>query len=673
MFHFGIWADILAWARQSVGYLRVHVSVSSRVASAVSYVVWLGFEQFVGLLFMILGLIITLGWHILGLGLHIVYLGLLIILINFIKSIQPRYNFLFNYKCDRTVRHKDGKPLLECILTHSKSGRVLLPTKDYNEVINEQVSFKDALVKLYETLSERLQDLNKSCSSAVTDGNIQSIYKQLSWSSTRPEFESVYWFNHTLQSLWPASRTLINKLLKEATIKRLQKKRKKSRDKPKPDNNKTPTAKGSRPKYSLIKRSDIQTSKPKMSVYLSCRRQLELLHKNKERVMEKGDEYLGFKAAMMIMYLIKKFILCSKQYFTDQVCWLLLSLSSRESRTAIRSGDGSRQLIELDLNKFLDGQHFKLQLDQRKTKSACEPVEPSQGVKQQLRPVIRFRSAPDHGLACNSRRIISSNHLMSFDGIRKLRNKRQKLARSINEMVRESRAVYEKSHSVKRPITLEAFDFGTTAPRITAIKYLEKQDDLLAETLVGNSAMTPSDSNTMRLLVELSFKSGHDFNIHLSSVPVLDQAKLTKFNLRLRLLIAINHINFDDHKNLEIFKALDSDQLLPVFNQIQVTLVDMPQLDWHVRKANYSEVQMSPASQCRRRRIQRLKRKVTETTLTNLVRTPRNILKRNLQPIRLINNSYFKYLIHAAIYRLQRWFQPFDILIGEKFYLKTLW
>jgi hypothetical protein len=662
MANFRIWSNLLGWIKHAASFLRFHLLVTSRlIIDALSHVVWLIAKLFTCISFLIFALSLTIGRQIVGLAARLVVLVLLIVLVNFIKSLQPKYKFLSGGNGKRTPRHRvdrvrprhDG-----AIQAQANETKIVLSAGD------QPVGIREELSQLYSKLCKRRSHLNKSCAGSVTDANIQTIYKQLSWSSTRPEFECVYWINHTIQTLWPASRMLIDKMLNE-TYGRLKNQQNKTTTTKTRQRHKTHTKR--RAKFALIKESDIQKSQPKLSIYLSCRRQLELLHKNKKRVLERGDEYLGLKAVMMMMYLTKRFILCLKQYIIDQICWLAQVMSSREAPTNLESARAKSKLIEIDINELLSRNNIKIKPNIRKVKSACETIKRTRAQKR------RFRSAPERGLACNSKRIISSGRLASFDCFRKLRNKRQKLARSINECVLNSSAAYDKAHNIERPITVESIDFGDSAPEITAIKFLERQDDLLAEILVGNSNMMANNSNnTMRLIVELSFKSGRGFHICLRSVPILDQVNLTKFNFRMRVLVTINHMNFHEYENF----APPNNQLLPMFNQLQLSLIDTPQLDWHLSRSNRfaksGALVQSRAGKRTKMGLDRRKRKANNANMASFIQTPRTLLKKKLHPLNVTNSNYFKYLVHAAIYYLQRWFQPFDIQIGEKFYVKTL-
>lgn len=561
MVNLKIWSDLLACLRQSIRYLRVHALVSTRLSCALSNIVWLTGSQFVRLCIVTLGLLLALGCRIWDLGLHLICLSLAIILVSLIKSLQPRYRFLYNYKCVHTKqRHKGSQPLLECVEHGMKPSSSRLSgqedTCDEAPASERPLTLREAVAKLLAHISERRNVLDGSCAHSATDGNIQSIYKQLSWSSTRPEFESVYWFNHTVQTLWPAAMKLMQKLVDKALIR--------GRNKPNASFHSArsqPFRGETRSRFKLIKEGEVQRRGFKLSDFLSCRRQLELLHKNKRRVMKQGDEYLGRKLIMMSVYLTKKFILCFKQYLIDQLFHLLANLLSDKFRSVNLARD-ERPLLEIDLGELFARQNVKFKLDKRATKSASEALNRNQ---KPAAAYTRFRSAPESGLACNSRRVINSGHLISFDGIRSLRNKRQKLVRSINEMVLKKRAdrASKAGNQSQRPIKVEMFNLGTAAPKVTAIKFLEKDDILLADTLIGNSATTNQPvggSNTMRLIIELTFNSGREFRVQLSSVPILDSLNLTKFNLRLRLLVSVNHMDFDDHKNLEIRRAVDSSQ-----------------------------------------------------------------------------------------------------------------
>lgn len=625
---------LFKWIVQTFRYIKYQISLSSKVSIYLAKFLLFISTNVSHLFAALFSLGQSTFGSILQFVLRLLSLVALILFICFIKSLKQRY----------ILQHRTNGRLDVNDTTRKRSRR---PTK--SELLGAFTrDSKDRIVRVLRFLEKHYRHLRSQFSRSVNRSNIESIHQRLSWSYTTHEFEQLQWLNRSIQILWPSLNTLVNKSLRELLKK--------------------PSPRSKPP---------IETSAgPKLSIYITCRRKLNLLRKAKARVLAKGDEYFGQKTLVMIIYLIRKFSLAFKQYLVDQVSCLIELIASSSSPSPLSNNNTKRE-IELDIGEILRHQqiHFRRTNKMTKVKSAPPQHSNMKLSSNQAKPKIRFMSAPESGLACNSKRILH-NGLVSASNLAKFRSQRQELARKINQA---HKSMVEQKSKGGKQITIEKLNLGLLAPQITGIKFLDSNSDslnILSRSLNGDSKLLASKNpNDMQLLIEFTLLMGKNFSLSLSEIPILGSIELTKLSFRLRLLITVNHETFGDLKtNLSIFEAPDDGKLMPILNYLQVTLVDVPQMDWHLRRATSSRISSRSKRKTLRStlRAQSIKRRKRHTSLQGRFSAILTHLKSNLRPINIINHTYFKFLVHSALYCVQKWFQPFDILIGQRLRFRTL-
>lgn len=533
----------------------------------------------------------------------LVCLLLIIVLVSFVKSLQPRYKLVsHNIKEKHLISTKN---MQKCSRLASKD---LFHTSQSGELTLNGVS---------KVINHLLSEFNQNQKVSLTNSDIQLIYKRLPWSDTQIELESVNWLNRSLLTFWPSIKTIINKFLIENL----------------------PT--DDRP---TIKIKDFAKDQPKLSVYLSCWRKLDLLRK--ARAIRMKEKSLGYKAVAVISYFVKVSIIYLKQSLMDQISNLVESFSKKPN-------DVIRDMhTEIDLKEIMQANKVTLKLG--KGCNADLTLGESFSTKQRAKPQRRMHSnLTQLRLTPGVLRSTSlTSRLLSPESRVKLRNRRFKLAQMINE-------AHWTVHG--RDTRIELFNLGNSTPIVTGIKYIEKDNNILLSGVhpIGRR-IPPSDESNLKLIVELSYCSDKDFCISMSSFPILNRVRLSKLALQLRVMLTINHINIGQSRDLEIFETPDN-VLFPIINSAQLALVDVPQFNWHIKRSIVKAKE-------------RKRRSTDETATKSRSKKPLTHMLRNcLDPISLINHPFFKYIIHLAIYLLQRWFQPFDILIGEQLHLKTLY
>lgn len=345
-----------------------------------------------------------------------------------------------------------------------------------------------------------------------------------------------------------------------------------------------------------------------------------------------------------VCYIVRIFAVYAKQFIVDQVSNLISSFSEQAPRDSVPKSDQVREKI--NLNDVLKTNKTTITLGkQYQTKSVDIKQAPNQANNKKAEPQ-----------ASATRMLGVPRGLVSPTTRAKLRDRRLRLLHNIDRA----------RDTINRPgaTIIESLKLGNTLPVIAGIKYIEADNNiLLAEAHHNNRHITPSDDSNMRLLVELTYESDKNFNIELSSLPILNRLRLTKLSFQLRFMITINHSSVGQDKNLEIFDKPDN-VLFPLINQAKFALVDAFHIDWHVKKATDNNL-------IKMKKIENLhdKEGKLRQTKTKLV----HLLTKYMDPIRVINHSYFKYLVHMALYLSQRWMKPFDISIGDRFLIRTLY
>lgn len=492
--------------------------------------------------------------------------------------------------------------------------------------------------RLMRDLESHYRGSQRECFGSVTLDDINAIHRKLSWSCSRSGFESVNWINRSVQTLWPVAKTMVSKTLAENL-------------KPEPP--------------APIRAKDIEKRQAKLSVYLSCRRQLNLIRRRRDKVLRKGDEYLSQKVIIVVIYLIKKLMLCAKQLLMDQIRGLISLLAADKQRSQM-AADSPREKIELDIHELLRRQGILLRARQARKRPKAKSGPPLDLMKVQK--IFRSRSSlsPESigGSPYNSSRTFSSG-LISLASLGKYRQQRKELARKLNK-AHELKTEANKASGPNK-IVLDQVSLGGRAPRITAVRYIDANESTssLAKMMLNSPSLQASTSRIMQLLVEVEFVSDKNFCLRIESVPLLKRVELTRVGFRARLLVTANHELFADPRtNLDILDTPDTGTLLPILNYAQLSLVDLLQLDWSIRKPHKESTLATVRDPWATRRSKSRDRNTFIAIL--------NYLKRNLQPINFINHSYFKYLVHLTLGLIQNWLKPFDILIGGRLRVRTL-
>lgn len=539
--------------------------------------------------------------HVIG---SLALLAFLIATISLIKSLEPRYEFLSNRIYEREIKSRP--------LRSGPKQRFVAGFKDDENILDGTNMVDNEKNNGSKVVRQQISQVN------LTKGEIQSIYKQLSWSQTQLELESVNWINNSLESFWPSLKTLIGKKMQENLIK----------------------LKREKPAVKL-------DSRPKLSIYLSCRRKLNLLQRAKRKALEESGGLFSLQRFLQVVAVtFKTAIVNLKQFIMDQVAAL------RSKSSGIESQPGACG-PEIDLSLLAQTNRLTLNVSESAKLSSDLSPPKSSGFESNFNHGLNHsgvvQSTPSAVGMPHVRKQLSGPKLFSAnsDG---LRRKRRQLVEDINR----AEAMLRRNRAIK----LEEFSIGNTMPVIRGVKFIEEDNNtLIAHVNSVERHILPSDENTMKLLVEVTLTSQRDFCVALSQLPILNSIKLVKFDAQLRFKVSINHTNMEHGQNLEIFQTPD-ESMFPAVNIIRLTLVDVPKLNWKLKRAT-SRVQVNG----RRKR---------RTTSNESSMSPISSFRRSLQPVRLINHPFFKYLVHTAVYLLLKWFQPFDIKVGPKLRLKTL-
>lgn len=347
-------------------------------------------------------------------------------------------------------------------------------------------------------------------------------------------------------------------------------------------------------------------------------------------------------ALAVIIYMVRLAFIHIKQFIVDYITFLVRKQNFESTRKSLDVID--QDLLAKGNESARDGTRGAKSWAGFDLKSKKEKVPTTKKNK-------KFRSAP-------ARAVFGNRLLFAVDRVVEAK-KLDKLKRQHRRLIKKFREARDRNR--KKEITIEKIVLGDATPILNGIKYVDESNDHLGETDRFYSHLVPSDNNNMRFLCELSYESDKDFCIRVNSVPILEQVELRKIFLQLRLLITINHTTTELNRDLKILESPD-DILFPAVNHIQLMLIDVPRIDWSLQKPLSIEA----------KKIKPVKgKRLIRTNATDMSQTFVDTLTHYLDPIRLINHSYFKYLTHSILYLCLKWFQPFDIKIGPHFYIKT--
>lgn len=208
-----------------------------------------------------------------------------------------------------------------------------------------------------------------------------------------------------------------------------------------------------------------------------------------------------------------------------------------------------------------------------------------------------------------------------------------------------------------RKVFLGEINLGQRPPLINSIDFVSwNNSNYSYGNLLGTaeSNITEKDKN-LSFALELSYQTDKQFRITLNSVPLLGYISLTKLNIQFRLMLTLNHPTSELNKDLKIFETPD-DILWPLVNYFQVTLVDVPLIDWRFERVIGS---VGRKGKCR----WSTGSENSTSTGGHARRWFSALASRYLNPIRVLNHTYFKYLIHSCLCLGLRWFKPFTFCV----------
>lgn len=190
-------------------------------------------------------------------------------------------------------------------------------------------------------------------------------------------------------------------------------------------------------------------------------------------------------------------------------------------------------------------------------------------------------------------------------------------------------------------------ELGDSTPKINAIKFIEDPRQLLKSTARSRNDKTsyrtpvlPNDSRapdfvdnenrTMRFQCEAEYSADSRFMIPLGSI-----FHVSKLAFKLRFEVSVNHATIELNQQNSLLDT-PNEVLFPVVNHVRLVILDMPYIDWSL-----------------------------DTKLADLARINFKIAKL----IDIVDHNYFKYMVNCVIYLVLKWFKPFDIKIGNSFYI----
>lgn len=201
----------------------------------------------------------------------------------------------------------------------------------------------------------------------------------------------------------------------------------------------------------------------------------------------------------------------------------------------------------------------------------------------------------------------------------------------------------------RKEIGVESIRLGDAIPIINGVQHVEDDDSLV---VLNDSAHNNS------FMIEMEYRTDKKFQILVDSLPLLGRVSLNRLRIQVRLLLTLNH-TLNRRLRARDLDILDTpgDVRLPAINYAQVALVDFPTLDWSLERPS------SPADSVKKTKSKGKSVKLTEKSF---VRQHSDYL------LRLINHSYFKYLVYTMASLGLRLFQPFDVKIGKILHINSI-
>lgn len=550
---------------------------------------------------------------------------LILLFLSFIKSIQPRYRLSgeddqldSSLKPPKSLNQSLQKEVPENV--HS-SNKTVQNFNSGHETADKQ-NKSSLLINLVEKFSRESIQANQLCHPALTNVDIQSIQHQMSWSYSQPDMESLNWFNQTLRTFWPSIRTLLYKFCLIELAR------------PRDDVSFPPT----------IKKGQLgdTTEQSKMSVFISSRRKLDFIRKvGTLQDLSENENLFKRSALKLIAYVVKLILIYLKQFVMDNIAFAF----KQQARNAEAANN---QKLEFDFKSLISHISSKQTAASKKAdvKSWAGFNLKSRGRDEQVKLRRKSKSASNETMR---KRVLYK----SMTTLVRPTNSSKNWARH-RKLIKKFLLARKKMK--KRGVLIDRIRLGDSNPTINAIKYLDGKNDFVTEPYHKLFHSLTSDDQNMRFMIEVSYESDKNFEIHLSSMPVLGRARVVDVRIQLRFLVTLNHtITKLNSEPLELFETPD-DVLFPAINYIQLTLVDVPKLNWYIVRPS-----KNPNS------LKNLANFSQKSNLKSVV----DQINQYLDPIYLLNHKYFKFILHSVIYLALKWFQPFEIKINQSFYVKT--
>lgn len=577
-----------------------------------------------------LGLALDICGDLLSLSLTLVSIFSIVVFISFIKSLKPKYNF----------HHDQNTPSFNDNQTENRSQAFKQQHKDIFSPSTRRLEERPTssawpirryverkfpfALQLWSKLLNETNQLNQICSPALSGSDIELVYERISWSHTQADIESVDWINQTFRTLWPSIKTLLGVFVFNDLLKS-----KKAENKDLVDESKK-----------------LSKQRPKLSVYISSCRKLDLIRKIEEETSNhKPADRSLFRAAI---HILKVTIIYVKQFIIDYVSYLFNRGEQRERE----------KKFEINLERLLQTKKkletIAARRGQKATKSwAGFDISTESRVRKEkapkLKSVRKLKSAP-----ARVAKPKLTHGLLGPRGQIKLRGRRLKLADRFKK-------AYEMTKEMDEP-AIKRIRLGDSIPIINGIKHIDNErDDLIIDPVTAGRHVVDGKEGNLRFVSELSYDSDDKFLIQFSPHPLVGQVQLVKLNVQFRCYMTINHTVDELNRDLEIFDTPDDAlKLFPAINYLQLALVDVPSFDWKLDR---------PAPL--RERPILVKAGEKQQSLSWIERIS-DCISGLIDPLDIINHSYFKYMFHIIMHFGLKWFQPFNIRIGPYIYLKTI-
>lgn len=455
------------------------------------------------------------------------------------------------------------------------------------------------------------------CEGALNENDSLKVVRRLPWSQTRPNVETLNWLNVTVTSFWPSIKHFLDIFVFKNLLEPIQ-----------------------RRSTSIIETNGLSKDEAKLSILISTRRKLQTLRNQEKSFRQKSKGFPRYYSFLAYFTLSKIIIIYLKRFFVDYFVQMFKKPDKRE-------------VYKVNLNKFLSIKKIletKAHRDQKRPKTCSNNVS-SKKKEPAESPIIfkmkkRCKSAP----STRSKKVFAREGSRGLISLNELRKKRIKVSTRL-------------SFVSKKEVVLEEINLGSSAPRIGGIELIEGGGYYSC----GKNLLDTTESNITErdksFALELCYQTDEQFRLTLNSIPLLGHISLTKFNIQSRFMLTLERPISELNKDLKIFDTPD-DIPWPLVNCFQVALIDVPMIDWHFERVTGS---VGGKGKCR----WPMSSENSTTSKRGQARWFPALASRYLNPIRVLNHTYFKYLLHSCLCLSLSWFKPFDVKIGDKLYVKS--